>query len=570
MKRLLSLLTIAAICCGSVFAATPEVDRESGVICIEGNTAPNTTVTLLVLKENSSLADLDEISEDELMTVADYIDETVSGESGSFSFYYRTIKNDEYSRFIAFTNETNGETESHELRFSFYTQETIDKTARDVASCTTAEEVQAVLTPTALEMLGAETVFYEKVPDAQRLSVCRVISENSSSDAAAIRNGFFDASLLVYLNGLKSTAEIDEFYSILTNMNKMHEICGFDTNDALYKNMGNGRTDINLRVLRSFPIISKEDIRVKFSEAFALSAVKAYKYTYTKQILTDYTNVLGIDMSKLTAANETSVMKGLAGNNYSTSADLKKAYDQLVSSPSGSESSGKGNKPGSSFSGGGGGGGSYAKPSNKEKKDEADDKKEKKKDESEGNGRIEFRDMPKEHFAYAAAKELSGKGIITGYPDGCFMPEKTVSRAEFIAMLTRAFGIKNNGFEKTFSDLRPDDWYYESVASAVSSGIVNGISDDEIGAAEEITREDICVLIYRTIKLCSIIHPDEAASETVIFSDAEEISDYAKESVEYLAKEKVVSGSEDGFLPGAAATRAECAKIIYNVLEVVQ
>jgi hypothetical protein len=51
-----------------------------------------------------------------------------------------------------------------------------------------------------------------------------------------------------------------------------------------------------------------------------------------------------------------------------------------------------------------------------------------------------FSDVSPEHWAYDAVEWAKGKGITTGYPDGTFGPDKTLSRAEFMVMLKRAIG----------------------------------------------------------------------------------------------------------------------------------
>ena len=80
---------------------------------------------------------------------------------------------------------------------------------------------------------------------------------------------------------------------------------------------------------------------------------------------------------------------------------------------------------------------------------------------------------------------------------------------------------------------------------------------------QPVTRQDMAVMVYRA--LCKKGYENKNSKLT--FYDADQISDYAKEAVSYLAGKGVISGMGDGrFSPKGNATRAQTAKIIYAVL----
>lgn len=91
-----------------------------------------------------------------------------------------------------------------------------------------------------------------------------------------------------------------------------------------------------------------------------------------------------------------------------------------------------------------------------------------------------------------------------------------------------------------------------------------GVSDTEFGIGREITREQMAAMIYRAVKSSGLDIPRKAAAE---FSDYGAISDYAKEACGFMSETGIMNGKTGGvFDPSAAATRAEAAKVIYELL----
>ena len=174
-----------------------------------------------------------------------------------------------------------------------------------------------------------------------------------------------------------------------------------------------------------------------------------------------------------------------------------------------------------------------------------------------------FSDVPTTHWAYEATEKLAAAGIINGVGDGTFNVDGNVTRAEFAKMIVAAMGIEATGTESAFEDCGADDWYTTYVIAATEAGYVKGISENYYGAEELISRQDICTILGRVLT---------AESETVAeFTDADQIADYAAQYVNALVEMGIVNGYEDGsFRPEVNATRAEAAKIINGVFELVQ
>jgi len=102
-----------------------------------------------------------------------------------------------------------------------------------------------------------------------------------------------------------------------------------------------------------------------------------------------------------------------------------------------------------------------------------------------------FTDVPLDHqasgYIYACVKE----GLIRGYPDGTFRPEGAVTRAEFAAIVCKAFTILPYRPETpTYTDVPPDNWAYEFIEALTLKGIAKGYPDGTFHPDDFILRSE--------------------------------------------------------------------------------
>lgn len=168
-----------------------------------------------------------------------------------------------------------------------------------------------------------------------------------------------------------------------------------------------------------------------------------------------------------------------------------------------------------------------------------------------------FNDISSVEWAREAIEYLSEKKIISGKGDGNFAPDDIVTREEIVKIIVSAYGITDEG-HVSFNDVSSKHWSKTYIQKAVAGGIINGISDTEFGLGKPVTREDLCVILYRAAGL---------ETGELRFKDSNCISDYAKDAVGALCSISAINGYEDGnFKPKGNATRAEAAVIIYRLL----
>ena len=177
-----------------------------------------------------------------------------------------------------------------------------------------------------------------------------------------------------------------------------------------------------------------------------------------------------------------------------------------------------------------------------------------------------FSDLDEAQWAKEEIEKLYELGVVSGMGDGRFEPNSPVTREQFAKMAVDAFGITGIGEPESFSDVPEDRWSYPYISVMRSNGLIAGYEDGSFKPDAEISREDIAVIICRVCDSVGIELGQTGNGEE--FSDADEISGYAKESILRLNAAGIMSGMGDNTIaPKATATRAMAAKIICMVME---
>ncbi|WP_435922131.1 S-layer homology domain-containing protein [Paenibacillus sp. DYY-L-2] len=167
------------------------------------------------------------------------------------------------------------------------------------------------------------------------------------------------------------------------------------------------------------------------------------------------------------------------------------------------------------------------------------------------------------HWASEAMMRLSERGIMEGYGDGTFKPDRMMTRAEFITVVSRLLGLNGKAAKSVYTDVAEGAWYSRYVNGMVEAGIVSGFEDGTFRPEQKMTREQVWVILYRAFKNNL---PQKEQSER-IFTDTNEISPWANEAISALIASGVVSGYPDGTLkPKETITRAEAAALLAKLL----
>ncbi|UKS26099.1 S8 family serine peptidase [Paenibacillus sp. HWE-109] len=104
------------------------------------------------------------------------------------------------------------------------------------------------------------------------------------------------------------------------------------------------------------------------------------------------------------------------------------------------------------------------------------------------------------HWAQAAISQLTEQGVISGYGNYRFAPNQPITRAEAATVLTRALKLSKRK-ELIFSDMNTSHWAYEFVAKAVQAGIVSGYPNGTFGPDRTLTRMEMTQMLASSMNM---------------------------------------------------------------------
>jgi len=173
------------------------------------------------------------------------------------------------------------------------------------------------------------------------------------------------------------------------------------------------------------------------------------------------------------------------------------------------------------------------------------------------------------HWAEGDITLMANKQLVNGDSSSSFVPDRDVSRAEFAAMLVRALGLDAaTTSEATFSDVEDVAWYSASVATASRFGIVTGFSDGTFRPNQSITRAELAVMLVRALALASKEEQSSSDLAAAFGEDYARIGGWAREAVALAAGSGIMKGrAADAFAPDEATTRAEAAVVLKRMLQ---
>lgn len=166
--------------------------------------------------------------------------------------------------------------------------------------------------------------------------------------------------------------------------------------------------------------------------------------------------------------------------------------------------------------------------------------------------------------------ELAKRGIVNGRTENTFVPDGLVTRAEFSKILVFALGIDEAKYS-AFSDVNADDWFYKSVTNASFSGLVKGVSETLFEPNGYITKEQCAVMLSRAADFTDTNKktPGEKETNQTLgnFSDAGEISDWARADIAFCINNKIIAPENDVLSMRDYASREWICGAVYNLLE---
>lgn len=174
------------------------------------------------------------------------------------------------------------------------------------------------------------------------------------------------------------------------------------------------------------------------------------------------------------------------------------------------------------------------------------------------------------NWAEPFIKVLVEKDIIKGYPDGTFKPDQAITRAEFAALLNKAFDLKEIRAARKFKDVPAKYWAAEVIQKAYQGGFLSGYPNGTFAPKQNIIRIQSLVSLINGSKL----EPSGNLDLNSVFGDAAQVPSYGQNAL-IAATQRCVAVSVEydssklpggNFGPNTVATRADVAAYIHQVL----
>lgn len=175
----------------------------------------------------------------------------------------------------------------------------------------------------------------------------------------------------------------------------------------------------------------------------------------------------------------------------------------------------------------------------------------------------------KNHWAQECILQLLVRNIVSGYPDSSFRPNASVTRAEFAAILAKAFAnVLPVRTGITFKDVPSNYWANSAIQSAYRTGFLSGYPDRTFRPNQLIGRVEALVALVSGLKYKVSTTPRELLNK--YFDDAAQIPSYAIEAIAAATQKRLVVNYANvkRLKPSQYATRAEVAAFICRALKI--
>ena len=179
------------------------------------------------------------------------------------------------------------------------------------------------------------------------------------------------------------------------------------------------------------------------------------------------------------------------------------------------------------------------------------------------NQGLHFSDIDPDDWFYNNVMDAANNGYVTGYPDGTFQPKKATTRAEFASMIANAMGYESepSDSDTMFPDVANDFWAKAAINFCAQNGIIEGYDDGTFKPNQTITRQEAAAILNNAFDLA-----EKYGISDEQFPDDGKIANWASDHV-YAAKASgLMNGDKDtgNFRPTDTIIRAEAASILMN------
>ena len=175
----------------------------------------------------------------------------------------------------------------------------------------------------------------------------------------------------------------------------------------------------------------------------------------------------------------------------------------------------------------------------------------------------QFTDVSSSYWASQFITSLATRDIIAGFPDGTFRPDEPVTRAQYAAMVRKAFNKTTIRSSTTFVDVSADFWAAAAIDDAYRMGFLSGYPNNIFQPNQNIPRAQVLVSLANGLS-----YQATTVASANIYSDSQSIPSYATASIAAATERQLVVNypNVQVLRPNQTATRADVAAFIYQAL----
>ncbi len=176
---------------------------------------------------------------------------------------------------------------------------------------------------------------------------------------------------------------------------------------------------------------------------------------------------------------------------------------------------------------------------------------------------IQFTDVSSSHWASQFIISLAERDIIAGFPDGSFRPDEPVTRAQYAAMVRKAFSKSYVRSSTTFVDVSTNFWAAGAIDEAYRMGFLSGYPNNVFAPNQNIPRTQVLVSLANGLD-----YQATTLASADVYRDSQAIPSYATASIAAATEQQMVVNYPDVQVlrPNQTATRADVAAFIYQAL----
>ncbi|MEH6942190.1 C40 family peptidase [Bacillus sp. JJ722] len=173
----------------------------------------------------------------------------------------------------------------------------------------------------------------------------------------------------------------------------------------------------------------------------------------------------------------------------------------------------------------------------------------------------EFVDVAKNHFAYTPVKTLSTKGVVNGFEDGTFRPNNVVTRGQAAAIVNNVLKHSPKNI-RSFKDVSTNNRFAKDIAAMKELGIISGYNDGTYRSDKTMTRMEMALIVNKAFKLND--NKISNASDTAVYSDVNP-SSFGSDAIATMHSIDRTNGFKTKtYRPNDKALRGEFTTAVYN------